>query len=370
MESTPQVLLEQPNNRSTLFAIVEQDERTAFFYLYPSEETGKRFAMRSCWLRNLQPAPRGRDIDALAEGVAPLLEVTACNHPEGKPPLDPEQLSVIWMPEDDGAILLYNEEILSIIPGWSLYLEEPVAYAADCTAPSLDGLVLPLPGLADNPLVDKVAASVEFWQQWSSENQSPWTAIQQQLLETYEACLGPTQQYFAIDNQQWPPMALARFEKDDVVYFITLGVSIRPMPWVQHLYAEQSGDFRRMELGLALSKSDFSEEEMMQMASGISSVADLPWRSLSWLGEGHTIHSSSVPPPFESFILSAALESGLNINLPPMYDDKVNLYWASPITQEEREFAHQQPNGGYTLLEKMIDQDITHVIKRRTTIQL
>ncbi|WP_158559244.1 suppressor of fused domain protein [Deminuibacter soli] len=371
MESTPAILLEQPNNRSTLFAIVEQDERTAWFYIYPSEESGKRYNMRSCWLRNLQPGPAHRDIDALAEGIAPMLEVTACNHPEGKEPLDASLLAVIWTPEDDGATLLYNNEIIAVIPGWSLYLEEPVAYAADCIAPSMDGLVLPMPELtADNALLSKTATSIAFWQQWSDEKQNPWKDIQEQLLSTYEACLGPVQQYFAIDNQQWPPMALARFEKNGIVYFITLGVSIRPMPWVEHLYHEQAADFRRMEIGLAVSTNDFSEDEIMQMATGISSLADLPWRSLSWLGEGHTIHSASVPAPFESFILSSALESGIELTMPAMYEDKINLYWASPITAEEREFAHREPNGGYTLLEKMIEQDITQVVKKRESIAL
>ncbi len=38
-------------------------------------------------------------------------------------------------------------------------------------------------------------------------------------LQSYEAQFGRVQQYYAIDQQQWPPMALARFEKEDVVYF-------------------------------------------------------------------------------------------------------------------------------------------------------
>lgn len=365
MSNTPEILLEQPNNRGTLHAVVEQDERTAYFYIYPAEEFSDRYNMRACWLRNLQPAPEERDYTAMEEGRAPLLEAKYCNHPEGGEPLEAGQLSLMWSEEDDGATLFYQNEPFAIIPGWSLFTEQYAAYSADCTAPVDNCGLFPLSAPALYERTEKTSA---FWDKWGDETLNPWPPIQQQFLSAYEAQFGSAQQYYAIDGQQWPPMALARFEKDGIVYFLSLGVSIRPMPWVELLYNEQAPGFRRMELALAVDKNDYTEEEIMNMAQGLSGMADSPWRNLSWLGEGHTISSQSVPAGYDSFILSSALYNGADIDLPAIEGDRVNLYWASPITLEERESAHTKNNGGYELLEKMIGAGITHVVKKRNTL--
>lgn len=365
------VLIQQPNNRHTLYAVVEQDDRTAYFYLYPADLFSNRFKMRACWLRNLKPAPAGRDKAAMQEGIAPMLEAAYCRHPEGAAPLQAERLSIVWMPEEDGAAVLYDGQILGVLPGWSLYLEEPIAYAADCTGMSETGdpLVMPLGEPGQNEQFDRVAEAVSFRKAWEDVAQPVWPVIQQQFIDAYEAVFGKMQQYYAIDNNEWPPMAMGKFEKDGIVYFFTMGVSIRSMPWVSYLYQDTAPAYRRMELGLAVSKTDYTDEEIMSMAEGISSLADIPWRHLSWLGEGHTIGSKKVPAPFESFILSSALYNGADITLPTeLSGDKINLFWASPITQKEREFAHRKANGGYELLEMMIGKDITHVVKKRKEI--
>jgi hypothetical protein len=364
------VLIETPNNRHTLYAVVEQDERTAYFYLYPAELLSKRYKMRACWLRNLQPAPETRDREAMQQGVAPMLEAAYCAHPLGEAPLQPERLSIVWMPEEDGAAVLYDDTILGVLPGWGLYLDEPVAYAAGCTGAGEldDALVLPLGAPGQNEQYDRVSEAVNFRQLWENVDQPQWPVIQDSFINAYESVFGAMGPYYAIDNKEWPPMAMGRFEKDNIVYFLTMGVSIRPMPWVAYLYQDTAPAYRRMELGLAISKDDFTEEEIMAMAEGLSSLADIPWRHISWLGEGHTIGSKKVPAPYESFILSSALYNGPDLTLPTQYGDRVNLFWATPVTQTEREFAHRKANGGYELLEMMIAKDITHVVKKREAV--
>lgn len=368
MSNAPVVLLEQSNNRGTITAVVEQDERTAYFYLYPSDALGGRYNMRPCWLRNLIPAPAGKDVQGMKDGMAPLLEARFCNHPEGKAPLDPEQLAIMWSEEDDGAAVFYEGQPLGIIPGWSLSSDRPVGYAQDCIGSEGESILFPFGKPESNVLHQRIARTAAFWDKWGDEENNPWITIQQEFLHAYKEQFGEEVQYYAIDEQKWPPMALARFEKDDLVYFISLGLSIRPMPWVELLYNDKAAGFRRMELAIAVSKKDFTETEIMTMAQGLSGIADNPWRNLSWLGEGHTISSQAVPASFESFILSSALYNGPAINLPAMEGDKVNLYWASPITKVEREFAHSKANGGYDLLEKMIQGGLTHVVKKREGI--
>jgi Suppressor of fused protein (SUFU). len=368
MSNAPVVLLEQPNNRGTITAVVEQDDRTAYFYLYPSDVLGGRYNMRPCWLRNLVPAPASKDVQGMQNGMAPLLEARFCNHPEGKAPLDPEELAIMWTEEDDGAAVFYQGQPLGIIPGWSLSSDRPVGYATDCIGSEDESILFPLGNPESNILHQRIERSAAFWDKWGDEEHNPWMPIQQEFLNAYEEQFDKMLQYYAIDEQKWPPMALARFEKDNIVYFISLGISIRPMPWVELLYNDKAPGFRRMELGLAVDKNEFTEAEIMAMAQGLSGIADSPWRNLSWFGEGHTISSQVVPPSFESFILSSALYNGPAINLPQMEGDKVNLYWASPITKAEREFAHSKANGGYDLLEKMIQSGITHVVKKREGI--
>lgn len=368
MSEGPIVLAEEPNSRHTLYAVVEQDERTAYFYLYPAELQSRKFKMRACWLRNLQPGPLKRDSEAMENGVAPMLEAGMCNHPAGKEPLEAERLSIVWFPEEDGAAVLYDGETLGVIPGWSLYIDEPVSYAADCIEADASGLVFPLGEEGRNEQHARVADAVVFRRLWESTTEPQWAGIQQRFIDTYEHHFGKMLQYFAIDNNQWPPMALGKFEKDGIVYFLTLGVSIRPMPWVAYLYNDNAPAYRRMELAIAVSKNDYTEDEIQKMAEGLSVIADIPWRHISWLGEGHTIGSAKLPAPFESLVLSSALYNGESIELPEMYGDKVNLFWASPVTLAEREFAHRKANGGYELLEKMIEEDITHIVKRREEI--
>ncbi|SEW36501.1 Suppressor of fused protein (SUFU) [Chitinophaga sp. YR573] len=368
MSQEPITLIEQPNGRHTLYAAVEQDERTAYFYLYTAELISKKYRMRACWLRNLQAGPSGRDSAAMENGMAPMLPARLCNHPQGKEPLVASRLSIVWMPEDDGAAVLYDGEILGVIPGWSLYVDEPAAYAADCIDVDQQQLVFPLGERGSNEQYDRVAEAVKFRKEWESVEEPRWPVIQEQFINAYEERFGKMQQYYAIDNKEWPPMAMGKFEKDNVVYFLTMGVSIRPMPWVAYLYNESASAFRRMELGIAINKADFTEEEIMKMAEGLSVLADIPWRHISWLGEGHTVGSSKLTAPFESLVLSAALYNGDSLVLPEMYGDKVNFYWTSPITPLELGFAHRKPNGGYELLEKMIENDITHVVNRRDEI--
>ncbi|MCW3467883.1 suppressor of fused domain protein [Chitinophaga nivalis] len=367
--SDPEILIEQANNRGTFYAAVEQDERAAYFYLYPNEVLSSKYSPRPCWLRNLQPAPETRDVAAMKEGMAPMLEVQFCNHPQGKEPLQRERLSIVWLPEGDSAAVLYDGEVLGAIPSWELYTGEKAgSYAADCIDASEHSMTFPLGTPETNQLYGRVKAAMAFWEDWSDDTSQAWGVLQEQFITAYEAQWGKVVKYFAIDGDQWPPMGLGWFEQNDVVYLATMGVSIRPMPMVELIYMEEAPGFRRMELAMALSRKDFSDAEIMELAAIISGLADKPWKQLTWLGEGHTVAAAELPAPFESVVLSTALYNGAALQLPLAYSDKVNLFWLSPITQLEREFAHHKPNGGYDLLEKMIDGQINHVVTKRNAL--
>ncbi len=65
------LIAEAHNQQRTLTAIVEQDARTAYFYIWPTDLFRSQFAVRGCWLRNLLPAPVEDDHQAMAQGIAP-----------------------------------------------------------------------------------------------------------------------------------------------------------------------------------------------------------------------------------------------------------------------------------------------------------
>lgn len=361
----PKILMEQPNSRGTLHALVEQDDRCAYFYIYPVDAFNHKYRPRACWLRNLQPAPVSKDINAMRDGRAPMLEAAFCAHPEGELPLQKELLSILWMEEEDGATVLYDGEPLGVIPGWSLYDDSPAVYAVACIGADDKSTVFPLGRPESNVQHARIIQAMDFRDGWNDMENPQWPAMQEQFIYSYEQTFGKLQQYFAIDGSRWPPMGMGKFLKDDIVYYLTMGTGIRPMPWVEYLYNDSATGFRRMELGLAVSLEHFSETEALSWAEVISGMADNPWRQISWFGEGHTISTTALPAPFDSFILSSALYNGSAIQMPKLYGDKINLYWASPITQKEREFATARPNGGYELLEKLIQRDISHIIKKR-----
>ncbi|RAI99842.1 suppressor of fused protein SUFU [Chitinophaga skermanii] len=365
MYQAPEVLLEQSNNRGTMHAVVEQDNRVAYCYVFPAEKLPHEFKPRPCWLRNIQAAPTGKDLNAMNLGMAPMLEAKFVNHPDGQAPLEAARVSILWSEAGDGVTVFYDDEIIGIIPGWSLYTDQPVAYAKDCIDADDDSMVFPYNPAKMTTLNEQVDKAKAFWAAWEDESGEEWATLQGQYIAAYETVFGTLEKYYSIDGDTWPPMALGQFEKDGIVYFASLGMSIRPMPWVDFLYNDNAAGFRRMELAVAIKKSDFTEQQIMQFAEILSGIADSPWRNVTWFGEGHTVGSQSLEAPYESLILSSALYNGEAINMPMIYGEPVNLFWAMPISEGERKYAHEVLNGGFTLLEELINAGNNHVVKQR-----
>jgi hypothetical protein len=352
----PIILAESVNPSGTFRAIVEQTDKNIYFYIQPHGDLAEQFPMRSSWVRNLVAAPAEFDYESMQAGEAPLLPAANCAHPEGSDPLEEERLTLVWFAAEDGASLLYDEEVIAIIPGWSLYMENPVSYAKECIAET--NTLFPLE--SGNILIEETYKSLEYIDQWT-EDSSPWPTTQEYILSSYEKVFGPHHQYFAIDGGTWPPMALVSFKYEDLYVFLSVGISQRPMPWVDFLYSESATAYRRMELGIAVHQSA-GEGFAMELAQGIAGLAGMPWRKISWLGEGHTISSNAVKAPYESLILSSALYNGPALPALEMGADKVNIYWAQPITLAEREFVHEQSNERYALVEKLINADVNWVV--------
>jgi hypothetical protein len=182
-----QVVFEEVSPHGFVEAVVEQDDRVAFFYLHGPPESG--FGVRSCWVRNLKPAPADLDVRAMKSGVPPMLPRGQCAHPRGAARLQAKQLRVVWFEEGDAAALLEGSSVLAVIPSWSGSGGFD-GYARDCVAQG--PLCWPLP--SESILHERVRASEAYWAAWEAGN-ALWVPVQEGQLAAYERVVGKHETY-------------------------------------------------------------------------------------------------------------------------------------------------------------------------------
>lgn len=362
------ILAEVSNDNQTLVAVVQQDSRTAYFYLYPIEEDNRGFQVRACWLRNVQPAPQHEDLAAIAAGQPPMLAEKYCVESAGEPPLQSEGLRVIWTESDDGAALWYYDQLLAVIPATGLYLGNGLAYSVSCIKEN--PLVSPLH--TDDPLYRQAEKTRQFWSCWQQQEGNPWPQMQHDYHAHYAAHFGPSVKYYAIDQGKWPPMAITQHQQDGIYYFLTTGMSIRPMPWVDALFdAETATAYRRIEMAMAVDARLVTEDQALQMASALAGFAQVPWAKITWLGEAHLLASEVAPVGYEGYIFSSLFyPHHQNLHLPQQADDPVTLLWASPFFATEHAWVNETEKGGSELVIKLSEQGVDHIFRPRQPLNL
>ena len=336
-------LLEEVSPNGSVEAILEQDGRAAHFYLRGAPDTD--FGFKSCWVRNLKPAPQTLDVGCMKEGRAPMQPASSCNHPMGMAPLDKGGLRIVWFEESDGAALLEDDEILAVIPSWSGQGGFH-GYARDCTSESN----LSWPFEKDNVLRGRIERAENYWKSWE-QGGGPWPFVQESQCEAYVRQLGQYQKYYAIDGGDWPPKAMLRIEQQEAVLQVTIGVCLRAQPAVEQV-SDRPENLRRIELGAAFARQ-MADRHFMSFAQYISAQSNLPWARITWLGPYHTIPCDAFGPDsqFSAVLLVPQADELPAIKLPEFREDPVNLLWMLPITESERIFAVDK--GGEALLEKL-----------------
>ncbi len=357
------ILLEEVSPNGNVTAVVEEDGRSAYFYLNFHDAEPGPGRVKACWVRNLATAPAELDVDAMRDGNPPMLPAPPCRHPEGLPPPSPGDLTVVWFEEGDAAALLEGAEILAVLPSWAGLGNFP-GYARDCIAEN--PLCWPLP--VGPSLAERIRLAREYWGLWDDD--SFWEEYRDALLAPIEAALGrPHAQYFAIDQGQWPPKAILRFDLDDRSLLITLGVSVRPQPGVE-LVAEDPIALRRIELAAAFDP-ECPSDEVLAFGRYLSAQSGYPWVQGTWLGEGHSLPCDSVPPAlggpaFGAVLLTAHPAGAPRIDLPAVWGDPILLLWMIPITPEERELAVR--DGSDALLGRLIAAGVGGVHRLRESV--
>lgn len=340
----PEIVLGSVSPNGNLEAFVEQDDRCAYFYLREVDEPplGRiDFGIRSCWVRNLRPAPPSLSVEDLQSGLPPMMPTSSCAHPLGSAPLSPGMLRIVWFEEGDAAALLEGESALAIIPCWSGQSGFD-GYARDCMAES----ALAWPLVPGNILLQRIRTAEDAWRAW--DDGDPWTPVQEAGVSAIDTALGRHTNYYAIDGGAWPPQAMVRCAHQGAIVHVTCGVQLRPQPTVE-LSSEDPRPHRRIELGMAIERSLFD------LAPGVlprwlSAQAKYPWARLSWFGHHHTMPCDSVPtgPSGRSFPAVLFLRDPVgapNLQFAPFRGDPVTLLWMVPISESERALAEREGSG-------------------------
>jgi hypothetical protein len=356
----PKMIISERSPDGRLQAFVEQDERVAHFYIWGGRDSD--FGTRSCWVRNLLPgcANEAEVTASMRDGVPPLIDRESCNHPDGAPPLDADRLEIIWWEEGDAAVLLEDDEILTVIPGWSGF-KGFSGYSRDCIQESQ--LCWPL-GEALPTLQLRTDRAREYWASWD-EGDGPWAHLQHDMMACY-VNLGEYTCYYAIDGGDWPPKAMMSIPVSDGVALVTLGVSLRPQPQVDAAFDDPS-PHRRIELGTCLSEACASDEDVERMARYISAQTELPWAELTWLGDHHTIPCDSVPGgDFSAMLLVSDAPDAPSLNMPIFRDDHVRMLWLIPISEAERD--HAREHGSDALIKLLWESGCTWAYRPRASV--
>lgn len=325
----PTIILEDWSPVCNINAFVEKSDTCYYFYLWinPTTDNPK---MKSCWICNTGLAPEAMDVEAMEQGYAPAMPRQYVAHDVNGMELEPEKLHIIWFEEGNAAALLSENEIICVIPGWSGY-QGFCGYSkyAKGTAPYAWELTEALEVIGK-----RVAKSKAFWE---SFEQDYWDDVQKMHMDSLEKFYGKYEKYYAIDGGKFPPKALVRGSKKGVIYGITAGVSLIPMPHVEEYYGEESME-RRIELGFAT--IDKHEGLCNLMYSYLSSLSAYPWKEDTFLAHGHTIPFRSIKGYEAVLFINPRVVSGIEM---PEYetcmDEKINLLWVVPITKEEYEYA-------------------------------
>lgn len=357
--------VEEVSPNGNVCAFVEQDDRACYFYLHGNDCPA--FGMKSCWVRNLGPAPEHADVGAMREGLPPMLERKYCRYADGAPPFKTGELSIIWAEEGDAAALTSHGEIIAVIPSWS-GLNGFSGYARDCTGESPLCWAL---GIAEtNAQFGRYERSKEFWELWSDQNET-WPRMQDSYCQSLEGMLGRRSNYYALGGGKWPPKAMLRIPSQQHVVLVTLGMSIRPQPRIETHYPDPA-PYRRIELGMGL-ESSLADEDVKKFASYISGQTNLPWSRFTFLGHGHTLPSdvagelSGGRLPFVLLVRGAL--GAPDVKLPDFHGDPVNLLWMIPISEKERRFA--ETNGSSELSDRLEREGVNWIAKldRNSVVQ-
>lgn len=357
-----EVIFEECSPNGNLWAIVEADDETCYFYLHT--DASLKMPVRSCWLRNLKPAPPVLDVSRMREGKPPLMPAPFCKHLEGSITPDPVALSVIWSEEGDAAALCENDEIIAVLERKSVS-DEVYGFSRDCVGfgPLCHELT------SDNTSLSKWILAKDYWESWSVE-EGPWPDYQKSGMDLLNASLGAYSNYYGIDGGNWPPKAMLRFNQKHCTLLITLGMGLRAQPGVELFYRDIQNR-RRIELALCLD-AQVPSASVDSLARYLSGQSSFPWSFATFLGHGHTLPSDVLAEAtkgrFTCFLLDQNPPEIPALSLSNFREEPVSILWMRAISEKERDFAEQQGSQQLLHLLNQLPASAIHSLTRNEVL--
>jgi hypothetical protein len=344
----PDVIIEDWSPVGNIQAFVEKTDKNYYLYLWINPESDKP-EIRSCWICNRKKAPKSIEDAFAVEGEAPCMPAEFVAHDSNGIDLDESALHLQWFEEGDSVALLSGSNLLAVIPcfsgydgfsGYSVYAKGTGPFAWELKQ-------------AYSHFEEQVKRSRDFWDFFETDY---WGEVQDTHMNALESFFGPHDKYYAIDRNEFPPKAMATGRKGNVLYTITLGVSMIPMPKVEMNYNDDYRKYRRMELGFACDTSQ--EKHMHSVMSAIAYLASMPWEEQTFLGHGHTVPFDEINGYSHLLFLNSR---ELNIPNAPQYKDflgdPINLLWLKPITKSEYDYIVENGSAAY-----LNDKDASDII--------
>ncbi len=347
----PEIIIESNSPVCDIQAFVEKSDTCYYFYLWGNQSSEQRF-LKSCWICNRAKAPKTLDAKTMQKGQAPMMPEEFVAHDLKGMELDADRLEIVWFEEGDAAALLLSGQLICVIPGWADAEKRFFGYSK--YAKGMGNYAWELIN-AEPVLMKRTKDSKAFWAQFDKEY---WPQVQAAHMTALENFFGKHERYFAIDGGKFPPKALVSGTRDGVVYGITAGVSMIPMPTAEQYFREEElARYHKIELGFAAIEQHRPLCELFY--STMSSLAAYPWQEITFFAHGHTVPFGAINGFGAILFVNPRLVSELE---QPEYAEvptDMSLLWLIPITTQEYDFTMKE--GIQALIEQAADLKNIHV---------
>lgn len=349
--SEPEIIIESNSPVCDIQAFVEKTDTCYYLYLWGNPTSEQRY-IKLCWICNRTKAPKTLDTKAMQKGQAPMMPEEFVAHDLNGMELDADKLELVWFAEGDAVSLLSDGQLICVIPGWAG--EENQFYGYSKYAKGMGNYAWELTN-AEPVLMKRTKENREFWAAFDTDY---WTKVQSLHIEALEHFFGKHEKYFAIDGGKFPPKALVTGTRDGVVYGITAGVSLIPMPKTEQYFQEEElAKHHRIEFGFATIEQHRPLSKMFY--STMSSLAAYPWKEVTFFAHGHTIPFRNIKGYEAILFVNPRLVPELEQPDYRSLTGDESLLWLIPLTSQEYEFAMNE--GSQALIERADDLKNIHV---------
>jgi hypothetical protein len=344
----PEVLLDDESPYGSRRVVVEYDGTTTAAYLH---DGGGPIA--ATWIANHSPAPRTVDMSVLSSGRAPQMPADHTRHPQGRPLLNPDALSALWLEEGDGVAVLEHGTPIALIPGWSDMSTGMPGYASEIIGQTPFGWSLDQAIEGLGPRIDEAR---QFWQ-WRSDP-ATWASYRQAVFGHLLGRLGPGGTYWDVSGGRSPLVGVSErpaTAQRPYTVLSTVGMSCQRMPVIEQA-GEGAGGRARIELALATTMPSAEAARIFLW------LAQYPWREVTWLGTGHSVPWYHEPATFplggrggaggnySAVLLLDEPGALLGPDVPPLggftvSGAPVRWLWLVPISERERLLAADRGPG-------------------------